>query len=186
MSHQKGLDLLNAIIPKLMDAMKIQVVILGTGEQPLQWGFSTHAARYPGRVGACIGFSEAKARLIYAGSDAFVIPSRFEPCGLSQMYAMRYGTLPLARATGGLADTIEQYQQGAGAGTGFLFNDATADALYNTIGWACATWYDRRDEWKKLQQNAMAKDFGWEKSAKQYEQLYAWAIEQRLGKQKTA
>ena len=199
-----------------MDQMKIQVVICGTGDQNLQWGFAAHAAKYPGRVGTFIGFNEAKAHLVYAGSDSFLIPSRFEPCGLAQMYAMRYGTLPLARSTGGLADTIEQYQENTSGsstdstsasaqslrpgaaqtlssptsagqskgcqGTGFLFNDPTADALFNTIGWACATWYDRNDDWKKLQQNGMAKEFGWEKSALQYELLYAAAVEQRTGK----
>jgi starch synthase len=203
LSQQKGLDLLNAIVPRLMENMKIQIVVTGTGEQALQWGFATHASRYAGRVGAFAGFCENKAHLTYAGSDAFLIPSRFEPCGLTQQYAMKYGTLPVARATGGLADTIEQYCSAAGGiaqnapllgdkisdipapaarGTGFLFNDATADALYNTIGWACSTWYDKKDEWKTLQQNGMAKEFGWEKRALEYEKLYACAVEARTGK----
>lgn len=185
LSHQKGLDLLNTIIPRLMTEMNIQIVILGTGEQGLQWAFSDHAEKYPGKIGVYIGFDANRAKLIQAGTDAFLIPSRFEPCGLTQMYAMRYGTLPLARSTGGLKDTIDQYDEADASGTGFLFEKATPEALYYTIGWACSTWYDRPEHWKKLQQNAFNKavEFNWEASAKKYEQLYQWAVDHRVGKE---
>jgi starch synthase len=97
------------------------------------------------------------------------------------MYAMRYGTVPLARATGGLIDTIEQHIEGTTKGTGFLFFDATAPALYNTVGWACATYYDRPKEFERLRLNGMAKDFSWKTSAEQYVDVYRWAVEQRTG-----
>ena len=182
LTNQKGLDLLSTIIPRIMTDMKVQIIINGSGEQPLQWAFAAHAARYPGRVAAFLGYDLKKTRAVFAGSDAILMPSRFEPCGLAQMFAMRYGTLPIARATGGLVDTIEQYQEGAAKGTGFLFELPNTDALYYTIGWACATWYDRPAEWATLRQNAMAKDFDWMASAKKYEELYTWAVEQRTGR----
>ena len=97
------------------------------------------------------------------------------------MYAMRYGTVPLARATGGLIDTIEQYAEGKGTGTGFLFTDATAPALYNTVGWACATYYDRPKEFTRLRLNGMAQNFSWKTSAERYVEVYRWAAEQRTG-----
>jgi starch synthase len=181
LTHQKGLDLLGHIIPRLMAEMKVQVVLLGTGEQNLQGTFSHYAQQYAGRIGCFIGFDNTRAKLVYGGSDAFLIPSRFEPCGLTQMYSMRYGALPLARATGGLVDTITQYNEADSSGDGFLFAEASANALYYTIGWACSTWYDRPEHWQKLQQNAMATAarYDWQSSAQKYEELYAWAIKAR-------
>ena len=114
-----------------------------------------------------------------AGADFFLMPSRFEPCGLNQMYSMIYGTPPIVRATGGLIDSVEQYIEGQGAGTGFVFQDATPDALYYTIGWACSTYYDRPEEYAKLQQNGMQRDFSWDASASTYEDLYSWAVDAR-------
>lgn len=107
------------------------------------------------------------------------MPSRFEPCGLSQIYAMRYGTPPIVRATGGLLDTVEQYQEGKGEGTGFIFEEAHAKALYEAIGWACATYYDRPSDYKQLQINGMVKDYSWDNSAKHYEDVYRWAVDAR-------
>ena len=95
------------------------------------------------------------------------------------MYSMAYGTLPIVRRTGGLADTVEQYVQGAGRGTGFVFDDATADALYNTVGWACSTWFDRPEDIAAMRRNAMSRDFSWKNSAKKYAQVYEWAIAAR-------
>jgi starch synthase len=126
-----------------------------------------------------IGFDGRLARLIQAGSDFFVMPSRSEPCGLTQMYAMRYGTLPVVRATGGLVDTVENFVEGGDAGTGFVFHDATPGALADTIGWACATYYDRPQEMAALQQRAMAQDFSWRVSAAKYVELYEWAVSAR-------
>jgi len=109
------------------------------------------------------------------------MPSRAEPCGLTQMYAMRYGTLPLVRSTGGLIDTVEQYVEGTThpLGTGFRFQDAIASALYNTVGWACATYYDRPAELHAMRLRGMDRDFSWGTSAKRYEELYHWAVAAR-------
>ena len=107
------------------------------------------------------------------------MPSRFEPCGLSQLYAMIYGAPPIVRATGGLIDTVSQYVEGEGEGTGFLFKDATPDAFYDTIGWACSTYYDRPKEYQQLQKNGMSRNYAWDESAARYEAIYSWAIEAR-------
>ena len=181
LASQKGLDLLAAALPVIMDRMKVQLVLLGNGDAQMENTFKQAAQVYHGRVGAHIGFDGQLARLIQAGSDFFVMPSRSEPCGLTQMYAMRYGTLPVVRATGGLVDTVENFAEGQGRGTGFVFHDASALALFNTFGWACATYYDRPGEYAGLQQRAMAQDFSWRQSAAQYVQTYAWAIESRTG-----
>jgi len=177
--EQKGLDLLAGIVPRIMDQMKVQLVILGSGDPMLERQFQMLGAHFPGRVGICTGYDERLSHLIEAGSDFFVMPSRFEPCGLNQMYSMRYGTLPIARRTGGLADTIEQYVEGEATGTGFLFDEASYDALYYTMGWACSTFYDRQDEFQQLRRNAMARDFSWGESARAYEDIYDWAIQAR-------
>jgi starch synthase len=107
------------------------------------------------------------------------MPSRAEPCGLTQMYAMRYGTSPLVRATGGLLDTVGQYVEGRNVGTGFRFHDATAPALYNTVGWACATYYDRPDELHAMRLRGMDRDFSWGPNARRFEELYGWAVAAR-------
>ncbi len=177
---QKGLDLLAAIGDRLMNEMEIQVAVLGTGDSVLEEAFRDLAERYQGRFGAFLGFNNELAHLTAAGADFLLMPSRFEPCGLSQMYAMVYGTLPIVRATGGLIDSVEQYIQGQGIGTGFLFKDPTESAFFDTIGWSCSTFYDRPDELKQLQQNAMRQDFSWDVSAGVYESVYEWAVKERL------
>jgi starch synthase len=176
---QKGIDLLAAIANRLMADMRIQIAVLGTGEKWLETVLSQLAQRYPGRFAVHLGFDHKLSHLVAAGSDFLVMPSRYEPCGLSQMYAMKYGTLPIVRATGGLKDSVTQYVEGYASGTGFLFEQASPDALYYAIGWACSTYYDRRDEYGKIQQNAMLRDFSWEVSAKTYESLYGWAMDAR-------
>lgn len=178
---QKGLDLLAEALPHVLDRMQVQFAILGSGDPGLEHAFRWATQAFPGRVGAHIGFDGRLARLIQAGSDCFVMPSRTEPCGLTQLYAMRYGTPPLVRATGGLIDTVEPYREGTGLGTGFMFQDATAAALYHTIGWACATFYDRPDEFTQLRRNGMARDFGWGANAGRYVDVYRWAIAARTG-----
>ena len=177
---QKGLDLLAGIVPWLMDEMKIQIAILGAGDPALEQSFRDLSAHYPGRVGAHIGFSNPLAHLTEAGGDFFLMPSRFEPCGLNQMYSMAYGTLPVVRSTGGLVDTVEQYSEGRARGTGFRFEEASGKALYYAIGWACSTWYDRPDDYRMLQQNAMTRDLSWAHSANKYLDVYSWAIDARL------
>jgi starch synthase len=179
LASQKGLDLLAAALPAVLGRMNVQFVLLGSGDAALERAFRAMAAAYPGRVGVHLGFDGRLARLIQAGSDFFVMPSRTEPCGLTQMYAMRYGTPPIVRATGGLVDTVQNFVEGEAAGTGFVFHDATAGALADTIGWACATYFDRPGELRALQQRAMAQDFSWRVSAGRYVELYRWAVAAR-------
>lgn len=181
MYEQKGLDLLAHIIDPILANMKVQFAILGAGDEALQNDFSRLAQTYPDKVGVYIGYDNALSHAIEAGSDFFVMPSRFEPCGLNQLYSMAYATLPIVRYTGGLADTVSQYMENNANGDGFVFYDATTSALYNTIGWACSTYYDRKRDFKKLRENAMRKDFSWKKSAKEYLNLYTWAVNQRSG-----
>ncbi len=176
---QKGLDLLARIAQPLLDNMQIQFMVLGNGEPWLENAFRGLSDANRGRFASFIGFDLELSHLVEAGSDFFLMPSRFEPCGLNQMYSMIYGTLPVARRTGGLSDTIDQYDESSGAGTGFLFDTATTDALYNTIGWACSTWYDRREHIDEMRLRAMTKDFSWRNSAKKYEQVYDWAAAAR-------
>ncbi len=180
LASQKGLDLLADALPWVMERLKVQLVLLGNGDAGLEASYRQAAERYRGRCGVQIGFDGKLARLIQGGSDFFVMPSRTEPCGLTQMYAMRYGTLPIVRATGGLIDTVRNYVEGGATGTGFVFHDATAGALSDTIGWACATYYDRPAELAALQQRAMAQDFSWRASAPKYVELYEWAISARV------
>ncbi len=173
---QKGLDLLARIAQPLVDNMNIQLAVLGSGEGWLEDYFKNLTASNGGKIASYIGYDNTLSHMIEAGSDFFLMPSRFEPCGLNQMYSMIYGTLPIVRATGGLQDTVTQYEEGAGVGDGFKFSDATADALYNTIGWACSTWYDRQGDIEAMRRNAMSRDFSWKASSDQYEQVYKWAI----------
>lgn len=181
LATQKGLDLLAEGMATIMDRMDVQFVVLGSGETRLENDFRWMNDRFRGRFGAHIGFDGVLARLIQAGSDFFVMPSRSEPCGLTQMYAMRYGTPPIVRATGGLVDTVQNFVEGQPVGTGFVFGDATVGALVDTVGWACATYYDRPAELAALRQRAMAQDFSWRRSAGAYVDLYRWAVEARTG-----
>lgn len=180
---QKGLDLLAATIERMVIEMRVQFVVLGSGEKSLEAIFGSLPARYPGRIGSFIGYHEENSHWIEAGSDFFLMPSRFEPCGLNQMYSLRYGTLPIVRATGGLDDTVEQYDEASGSGTGFKFWEPSANAIYYTTGWAVSTYYDRPEHMQKMIQAAMQQDFTWEKSARHYEAAYRTAIEykRRLG-----
>jgi len=177
MDPQKGLDFIAEIIPAALAHLHCQIIILGTGDQALEHWFLELSYRFPGQLAVHIGYDNALAHLIEAGADVFLMPSRFEPCGLNQMYSMRYGTPPIVRATGGLLDSVEPYQQGTFYGTGFVFKDPDAQALYNTMGWACSTYYDRPDAFRALMINGMQKDFSWEHSAQAYEQVYSWALQ---------
>lgn len=176
---QKGLDLLAAIGDRLMADMQIQVAVLGTGDPSLEASFRELAGRHPRRFAAYLGFDNKLAHLTAAGADFLLMPSRFEPCGLSQMYAMIYGTPPIVRATGGLIDSVRQYIQGTEVGTGFLFENTSVNAFYDTIGWACSTYYDRPGEFAMLRRNGMLEDFSWDVSAGVYENIYGWAQDAR-------
>ncbi|MBN1147552.1 MAG: glycogen synthase GlgA [Anaerolineales bacterium] len=173
---QKGLDLLAQVIDGVLANMRAQFVILGSGDKGLERFYGELPARYPGRVGSYIGYNEEIAHWIEAGSDFFVMPSRFEPCGLNQMYSLRYGALPVVRATGGLDDTVQQYDESSGAGTGFKFWEPSASALYYTLGWAVSTYYDRPHHMQAMIQSAMAQDFSWQRSAGEYLRLYERAM----------
>jgi starch synthase len=131
----------------------------------------TLAVRHPDRVGVLVGFNEALAHLIEAGADLFIMPSRFEPCGLNQMYSQRYGTVPVVRATGGLDDTVEQVDHATGIGTGFKFQAPTAEALVATLRYALQ-WYGRPESWRLIQQRGMGRDFSWDASAREYVKAY--------------
>lgn len=180
-TDQKGYQLLSACIDRIMCEMEVQFVILGSGDPNLESFFWDLPSRYPGRVGSWIGYDEKLSHQIEAGADLFLMPSLFEPCGLNQMYSLAYGTLPLVRATGGLDDTVEQYDEKTGNGTGFKFYDATSNALYYTIGWAVSTWYDRPSQWKKMVQSGMKKVFSWDDAGKKYDALYRLALKRKRG-----
>ena len=172
---QKGLDVLCDVLPEIFRNMELQFVILGSGERNLEDRFMRLQQDFPGKISVRVGFDNKLAHIIEAGSDFFVMPSRYEPCGLNQMYSMAYGTLPIVRATGGLIDTVQNYDEKTGQGTGFIFHDLTNSALYNTIGWACFAFYNRKEHIKLMQKNAMQQDFSWQKSAQKYEEVYAAA-----------
>jgi len=179
LAEQKGIDLIAASIWELMQ-MNIQVVLLGTGEYWAEHFFSDIAEKYPGKFACYIGYRNDLAHKIEAGSDFFLMPSHFEPCGLNQIYSLRYGTLPIVRATGGLDDTIENYEPHSGEGTGFKFYEASASALTNTVRWAVDTWYNHPDAIKKLIKNAMSRHFSWDDAAASYTDIYRYAHSKRL------
>jgi starch synthase len=173
---QKGYDLLAQSIDRILSSMHVQFVILGTGRGDLEHFFRTLPERFPGRAGSYIGFSDELAHLIEAGSDFFLMPSLYEPCGLNQIYSLRYGTLPIVRVTGGLADTVEPYNEGVGSGTGFRFTDMTPTALYHAVGQAVSTYYDRRHHMASLVVNAMSRNFSLEQTARDYVNAYRQAM----------
>lgn len=171
-ADQKGLDILYESMHLVLNQMSVQFVILGSGDKALEGKFMSMPGQYPGKVGSFIGYDNPLAHQIEAGADFFAMPSRFEPCGLNQLYSLRYGTLPIVRSTGGLADTVEQYDEANGEGTGFKYVDNTPRALANTIGWAVSTWYDRKHHIHAMIDRAMQRHFGWERSAAQYVEVY--------------
>ena len=177
LTDQKGLDLIAYIMDELcQDA--VQIVVLGTGESQYENMFRHFAWKYPEKVSANIYYSEPLSHKIYAGCDAFLMPSLFEPCGLSQLMALRYGTLPIVRETGGLKDTVEPYNEYEGTGTGFRFANFNAHELLGTIRYAEHIYYDRKREWNKIIDRAMAVDYSWDVSAKKYEEMYDWLTTQ--------
>ena len=181
LTGQKGLDLLPPLAAKLA-ALPAQLMVLGSGGRELERAFTRMAKRYPGQFAAHIGFDEGLAHLIEAGADMFLMPSRFEPCGLNQMYSLRYGTPPIVRATGGLADTVVDFSEASlatGTANGFSFMEATAPALLAAIRRAIALWHKPR-LWRQLQRNGMAFDWSWSGPARQYAGLYR-TLAQRSG-----
>ena len=160
--------------------MNVQFAILGSGEKWCEDEINSLQSKLP-NLKAYIGYDEGLSHLIEAGSDFFLMPSRYEPCGLNQMYSMLYGTLPIVRRTGGLADTVEQYNEFSGDGTGFLFDSLTPGAIYDTVGWATYAYYNKKDHIKKMQVRGMTKDFSWDKSAEGYMNVYSEALMRGCG-----
>lgn len=168
---QKGITLIAHALPRLLE-MDIQMVFLGSGEPWAEGFFSDVAARYPDRVGTYIGYNNALAHRIEAGCDFFLMPSLFEPCGLNQIYSLRYGTLPIVRATGGLEDTIDNYYAYSREGNGFKFWDASPAALAETVEWAVDVYHNDPKGFAALRENAMRTRFGWDEAAQAYDRLY--------------
>ncbi len=179
--EQKGMDLLIDIIPELM-RHSVQIAIVGSGDKILEQTLLQCAASYPGRIGVYIGYQEQLAHCIEAGADIFVMPSRFEPCGLNQIYSLRYGTAPVVRRTGGLADTnvdVTPATAMAGTATGFIFDNSTPQSLLNALQRAIALFSDS-EMWQTLIKQGMAQDYSWQKSAQQYIALYEQVLEAHL------
>lgn len=177
---QKGIDVFAAALPDIL-GLDLQIAMLGEGEPWAHFYFGGMAAKNPDRLSACIGYDNRISHKIEAGADFFLMPSAFEPCGLNQMYSMRYGTLPIVRATGGLDDSVENFDEKLLTGTGFKFHDLTTGAIHDTVGWAVHTWYNRPDAISALIANAMGKRFTWDDAAAKYEKLYRMAVKRRSG-----
>jgi starch synthase len=174
---QKGFDLLAELADSLA-RLGATFVLLGTGERRYEDLWLGLAARHPDVIAAKIGFDEGLAHLIEGGADLFLMPSRFEPCGLNQMYSLRYGTVPVVRATGGLFDTVHNFDPRSGAGNGFSFVDYSAQALYGTLTWALSVYQDR-ETWRRIQIAGMVEDHSWDASAREYVKVYERAAAQR-------
>lgn len=170
LADQKGFDLIGEALDKMMK-MDIQFVVLGTGEKKYHQLLEKAAKKYPTKMAVALRFDEVLAHWIEAGSDMFLMPSRYEPCGLNQLYSMKYGTIPIVRATGGLDETVEQVHASKGTGTGFKFGPYTSAAMLEAIRKAVDVFADQ-ETWRKIQRNAMLKDYSWEVSAKKYIKLY--------------
>ncbi len=171
LTDQKGLDLVNAILPQIMDE-HTQVVVLGTGDDTYENSFRYYENAYKGNVCSNIMYDETRAHKIYAGADAFLVPSQFEPCGLTQLIAMHYGTVPIVRETGGLKDTVEPYNMYYNTGNGFTFDRYDAGLLLDAINRAKTLYFTNRWCWDEMVQRNMQKNFSWDNSAKQYKDLY--------------
>ncbi|MBQ6104374.1 MAG: glycogen synthase GlgA [Lachnospiraceae bacterium] len=173
LTDQKGLDLVDCVIEEICSE-DTQFVVLGTGDPKYENLFRHFEWKYKDRVSANIYYNNERSHKIYASCDAFLMPSLFEPCGLSQLMSLRYGTVPIVRETGGLKDTVEPYNQYENSGTGFGFRNYNAHEMLGTIRYAKDVYYNHRREWNKIIDRGMARDFSWTNSAKQYEELYRY------------
>ncbi len=172
LTGQKGIDLVETVMDDIMKDGDIQLIILGTGEEQYENMLRHFENKYKGSVASLIMFDNSVSHRIYAASDAFLMPSLFEPCGLSQMISMRYGTLPIVRETGGLRDSVEPYNEYEDCGTGFSFDDYDAYKMLGSINYAKSVWYNNRKNWNDMVKRAMKTDFSWKNSAKTYIDLY--------------
>ncbi len=176
LTDQKGLDLVNAIMHNVLDE-HTQFILIGTGEPQYEGFFRNLENTHKGQVSANIMYSDDRAHKVFAAADAMLVPSRFEPCGLTQLMAMRYGTLPIVRETGGLKDTVEPYNEYSESGTGFSFDRYDAGLLLDCINYAKTVYFTRRDSWNKMVKRAMGKDFSWNASAQTYLDMYREVID---------
>lgn len=176
MTNQKGFDLIAYIMDELMSKERIQFVVAGTGEEKYEQMLRYFAGKYPDKIHVTIGYSEELAHRIYGSCDAFLMPSLFEPCGLSQIMSLRYGTVPIVRETGGLKDTVEAYNEYEHTGTGFSFANFNAHEMLATLRYAMKIYYTDRRSWNDMVVRGMEKDFSWEKSAGEYEELYSKVV----------
>ncbi|MBQ0146322.1 MAG: glycogen synthase GlgA [Lachnospiraceae bacterium] len=173
LTAQKGFDLVQRVIEEITTE-DVQLVVLGTGEAGFENTFNYFAWKYPQRVSSNIFYSEELSHKIYAASDAFLMPSAFEPCGLSQLMALRYGSVPIVRETGGLKDTVEAYNEFENTGTGFSFANYNAHEMLFTLQYAKRVYYEKRRSWNNIAERAMKQDFSWDASALKYQELYDW------------
>lgn len=176
LAGHKGIDLLCYIAERLMER-KIQLVIIGTGEQKYEWFLSSLQYRYPQKASVNLCFDPELANLVYAGADAYLMPSMSEPCGLSQLIAMRFGAVPVVHAVGGLNDTVEPYNDETGTGRGFTFQSYNADDFLGAIDRASGLYYDAHDKWLALARSDMKQDYSWKIPAQRYMELYKNALE---------
>lgn len=183
LARQKGFDLLEPVIGPLLRLNDMQLVLLGTGEAVYEESFSKLAGTFPDKVHVSIKFDAALAQKIYAGSDMFLMPSKFEPCGLGQMIAMRYGSIPVVRATGGLADTVGDFDPRTNVGNGFVFTEYDQFALFGAMVRALES-YKYRSTWQELMRRDMLADYSWGASARKYAQLYQRALAFHQGERK--
>lgn len=172
LTDQKGLDLVGVIIDELCREGNVNIIVLGTGDPSYESMFRYYQGKYPTKVSAQIRYSDTLAHQIYAGVDAILIPSAFEPCGLTQLIALRYGTVPIVHEIGGLKDTVKPYNEFDESGTGFTFRDYTGWALKDRINHARTVFYDRPHSWKQIQIRCMGENWSWANSSKTYERLY--------------
>lgn len=175
LTDQKGLDLIQCVMDDLCSE-DVQLVVLGTGDEKYENMFRHYDWKYPDRVSAQIYYSEEMSHKIYASCDAFLMPSLFEPCGLSQLMSLRYGTVPMVRETGGLKDTVEPYNEFENRGTGFSFANYNAHEMLESIRYAKYVYYNKKREWNKIIDRGMAMDYSWKTSALNYQELYDWLI----------
>lgn len=171
-TDQKGFDLITYMLEEMLQSGNFQFVILGNGEGKYEETLRYFAGRYGDRLSVTIGYSDEEAHQIYAGADALLLPSLFEPCGLSQLISMRYGTAPIVRETGGLLDTVRAYNEYDGTGTGFSFRNYNAHEMYGTILYALKIFREHPKDWEMLIRHMMREDFSWKTSAEKYEALY--------------
>jgi starch synthase len=175
LTDQKGLDLVNYAIERICDEFT-QFVVIGTGDPRYENMFKHYQWKYPERVSANILYSDDLAHKLYAAADAMLMPSLFEPCGLTQLISLRYGTVPIVRETGGLKDTVQPYNEFDGTGTGFSFANYNGDEMLGVINYSKHIYYNHRDQWDKMVVRGMEADFSWNSSARQYEGMYDWMI----------